>query len=165
MKMCDMIPSLKLYNFNVANVEPKDMTKKQLNIVFQLINDILEIHSPATREEKAGFERYQNSFLRKRILNDWQHKRMKIKACAALETSRKWEIYQAIFGEMKPVLTGRFYEEYKEKGIEMNALTFRAFLWNQGYICKKFRKLQDSKYWSEIIEFVDFLDENHKLDL
>ncbi|SEM90014.1 hypothetical protein [Lihuaxuella thermophila] len=159
MKMGDMIPALKLVNLNVANVEPKDLTKNQLHMVFQLINDMLESHSRATPEEKAGFERYQNSYLSKRILHDWKRNRMKIKACAAVESSRQREICRTVFGQMKPMITGRFYEEYKGKGIEMNRLTFSAFLWNQRYISIKLRKLLDSKYWSEIIQFVDLLDE------
>ncbi|MBA4494867.1 hypothetical protein ACFO25_03685 [Paenactinomyces guangxiensis] len=159
MKICEVIPSLKLLNFNVENVEPERMTKDQLHIVFQIIGNVLESNSPATREEKEEFERYQNSYLRKRIVRCWQRKKIRFPFQYDAGTCRD------IFEEIKPMLIRYFKEEYKGKEFRINPLTFRAFLWNQEYLSKKFNQIPDCRCWGEILKVADQLKEKQMLNL
>lgn len=161
MKMCDMIPSLKLTtNMNIKNVKPENMTKSQLKTIFQIIGDILEFNGQSTQADQEEFERYQNSYMRKRTLRTWKTKRNWILTHSHCETSRKLKVYHQVYQEVKPFIVSSFYEEYGESELSIDALSLRAFLWNQEFITKKYHRYQDSKYWGEMIEMVDLLQES-----
>jgi hypothetical protein len=158
MKMDDIIPALKKMNVNVKHEKPDDLTKGQLHAVFHIVGEILEDQPAITVEDQEALAKYKNDFLTRRVLQAWEKIRFKIYLNSP-STGDKTAILAELFEEIKPMLFKSFVEEYSEKGLPLNPLTFRAFVWNQAYIARKFHIYKDQQYWNEIIEMIDTLKE------
>jgi hypothetical protein len=158
MKMGDIIPALKKMNVSLKHEKPGDMTNGQLHAVFRIVGEILGDQPTVTIEDEEAWMKYKNNFLTRRVLHAWAKARFKIYLNSTSATE-KTEIMAELFEQIKPVLFKCFIEEYGVEGLPLNPLTFRAFVWNQAYIARKFHCYKDEQYWNEMIDMIDTLKE------
>jgi hypothetical protein len=156
MKMGDIIPVLNKMNVHVKNVKPEQMTTGELNAVFRIVREILGEKQEVTEEDVRAFREYKRSFLKRRILRHWGKERIKIylKSSSFADES---SVYAEVFEEMKPIFLKSFAEDYKEMSLSFTPFAFRAFIWNQAYIARKFKLERDYQYWNEMLTMIDTL--------
>jgi len=158
-KMGRLIPSLKRMNVNLKHRRPEKMSKSEMDIFFQIMNEIMGDDLPITPEEEEAFQAYQNSFLKKRLLHEWNkitHGRLAAMSGAGIIQIKA---SQSVYVSIIPMLRQCFFEEYPKSSMILNPFTLRAFLWNQQYLTRKFGLTRDSRCWGEIFEWIERLDE------
>lgn len=151
MKLRELIPCLKKLNIQVRSVSSVGLKNDQIHTVLHIINEIVD-HQPEShfwlREEGI---RYQQSFLKQRLLNNWQ----KIRPEVALGRLSAQEAFDELFS----LFSACFEEEYHDVGLEINHFTLRAFLWNQEHLTARMKLRRDQQAWGELIALVDSVEQ------
>lgn len=157
-KMGELIPALKHKNIYIRHQKPENLSQHQLNTIFHIMDNIMDSKDEVTKEEQKAFVQYQNSFLNKRILQEWK----KVRPSIYIRQGRvaQDDVVEAAFLKMKPILYKSFYESHQGRSVTINPFTLRAFVWNHEYITRKFGLVEDHQYWLEILEMIDDIKKN-----
>lgn len=136
------------------------MSKGEMDIFFQIMNEIIGENDQVTPEDEEAFRVYQQSFLKKRLLQEWK-KSMGCYRFARFRTSFAQINYsKVLYSHLKPILHRCFAEEYQKSKMVLNRFTLRAFLWNQQYLTRKFGLYRDYQCWSEMLDWIEDLHDD-----
>ncbi|MBA4602270.1 hypothetical protein H2C83_08055 [Thermoactinomyces sp. AMNI-1] len=142
-------------NICLRHHNPGNLSQSQISTVFSIMDKILGDRNNLTPEEHEAFRKYQDSFVNKRLLQQWKKIRSRLYVNDGM--SRLDDQVEAAFREIKPILYKSFYEAYPNQPMAMNLFTLRAFVWKQEYITRKFGLEQDHQCWLEILNMIDDL--------
>lgn len=158
-KMGKLIPSLKRMNVNLRHRKPEKMSKGEMDIFFQIMNEIIGEHVPIMPEEEEAFRAYQQSFLKKRLLHEWKKGQEQYRALRSGSNVAQIKASQSVYNNLKPILHRCFAEEYQKSNMVLNRFTLRAFLWNQQYLTRRFGLYRDCQCWSEMLNWMTQLND------
>ncbi|MBS7529765.1 hypothetical protein IC619_004545 [Hazenella sp. IB182353] len=158
MKMGELIPVLNQCNVKIRNLEVNKMDKAQLRFVFQLVDIILKSQIDDSNWGRQEFKQYQSSYTRKKILSIWKNGRGQWLSRIHFANSSE-EVLIDLYEEIEPLLFHCCQEEYTKVKHKDKWIAFRIFLWHQEWITHHLRLFQDKKYWTELIDVVEKMDE------
>lgn len=153
-KMGDLLV-LPEQNICIRHHNPEKLSQSQMSTVFSILDNILGDRNHLTLEEHEALTKYRNSFVNKRLLQQWKKIRSRIYVNAGMKQQN--DQMEDIFNEIKPILYKSFYETYQDQPMAVNLFTLRFFVWKQEYMTRKFGLEQDHKCWLEILNMIDDL--------
>lgn len=153
-KMGDLLV-LPEQNICIKHHNPEKLSQSQMSTVFSILDNILGDRNHLTLEEHEALTKYRNSFVNKRLLQQWKKIRSRIYVNAGMKQQN--DQMEDIFNEIKPILYKSFYETYQDQPMAVNLFTLRFFVWKQEYMTRKFGLEQDHKCWLEILNMIDDL--------
>ncbi len=142
-------------NICIRHHNPEKLSHSQMSTVFSILDNILEDRNQLTSEEHDALIKYQNSFVNKRLLQQWKRIRSRIYVNPGMKHQNGQ--VEDVFNEIKPILYKSFYETYEDQPMAINVFTLRFFVWKQEYMTRKFGLEQDHKCWLEILNMIDNL--------
>jgi hypothetical protein len=109
---------------------------------------ICEESSFYVKLKKGDFERYQKSFLKKKIIHIWKRERsiIKIAASSALFELIIYTVYQ----EMRPFLFAAYAEDFQ---LPLASFTFFSWLQYNQLVAQMIGKIEEAGDWEEIQQF------------
>lgn len=142
-------------NICIRHYNPEKLSQSQMSTVFHILDNILGDRNHLTSEEQEALKKYQNSFVNKRLLQQWKKIRSRLYAHAGKKQENG--MIEDVFNEIRPILYKSFHETYRDQPMVINVFTLRFFVWKQEYMTRKFGLDQDHKYWLEILDMIDTL--------
>lgn len=153
-KMGDLLV-LPEQNICIRHHNPEKLSQSQMSTVFSILDNILGDRNYLTLEEHEALTKYRNSFVNKRLLQQWKKIRSRFYVNAGMKQEN--DQIEEIFNEIKPILYKSFNETYQDQPMAVNLFTLRFFVWKQEYMTRKFGLEQDHKCWLEILNMIDDL--------